>query len=965
MKQLLLLIILPLQVVCQNTIGLPDIVNYSKQNYKAGLQNWDIKQDKNGIVYFANNEGLLSFDGKYWNNYSLPNKTIVRSVEIGPDNHIYTGGQDELGYFAADANGRLKYHSLIDLIPEKDRSFGDVWDIVSFKGNTYFRTLTKIFKFTDRTAVVYNAPNEWAFLGVCNGKLYAQDYISGLLLYEDNIWMPVSAINTLPAADAVTGILPINKDTVLITTLKNGLFSLSNNTISVRESINNNVFKNERIYAVTVVNATWIALATNNNGVYITDFEGNIVQSFSRTEGLQNNNILSVFSDSQGNLWLGLDNGIDLITYNSSIKQIKPQLQDGSGYTAIMHDNRLYLGTSNGLFSTSLQPLPDMSFSKGNFTAVNNTKGQTWALANINNQLLLGHHEGAFVIKNNIAESISSNKGFWNFVPLSNTFPVPQILSGGYNSINIFNYDKGKFSFSKAIGGFNESSRFVTIDKDKNIWVSHPYHGIFKIVQNSDGSYNTFAYSNTKGLPSLLNNHIYKIKEELIVATEKGIFIYNKGKDIFEPSLFYHKLLGDQSIRYIKEDNNGNTWFIHEKSLGVIDFSKNEPVVIQIPELNNKMLSGFEFIYPVNESNIFLGGEKGFYHINYAKYRQNIPTLFVRIRTLRIINQADSLLFGGYFENTVPVQDEKNIPSISYRWKSLRIEYATPLFGYQASLEYSYRLKGYDNNWSEWTNRTEKEYTNLPPGKFIFEVKVRNNLGSESAITSYSFKILPPWYKTNSAKAMYLILFAAVLFFLYRLQEKKFKLQQTKYEEEQKKTRYIHELELAKSESELVAVRNEKLEVEINYKNSELASSAMHLVKKSELVSKMKTELAHVMKGISNPEAEAELKKMIRSISEDDNMDKEWENFALHFDKVHSDFISALKEKHTGISNNDIKLCAYLRMNLSTKEIAQLMNISVRGVEVSRYRLRKKIELPKEISLFDYLLTIHTNKTKD
>ncbi len=965
MKLLLFLFSLPLQALCQNTIGLPDIINYSKPLYKAGLQNWDIKQDKNGIVYFANNEGLLSFDGKYWNNYPLPNKTIVRSVEIGPDNRIYAGGQDEIGYFAPAGNGQLQYHSLLDQIPAKDRSFGDVWDIVSFNGNTFFRSPTKIFKFTDRTAVVYHAANEWAFLGICSGNLYAQDYKTGILRFENEVWMPVPGKNTLPVNDAVTGMLPVNPGNAIITTLKNGLYSLSNNGISELESVNNTVFKNERIYAATAVTRDWMALATNNKGVYITDFKGNIIQSFSRTEGLQNNNVLSIFSDSQRNLWLGLDNGIDLITYNSSIKQIKPLLQDGSGYTASMHDNRLFLGTSNGLFSVPMQPIADMSFSKGSFTAVTNTKGQTWGLAKINNQLLLGHHEGAFVIKNNDAIPVSPNKGFWNFVPLSNTFPSGRIVAGGYTGLTIFDYVNGQFIQSRVIPGFSESSRFVELDKDSNIWVSHPYHGVFKIVQNADDSYSTFAYSNTKGLPSLLNNHIYSIKNELVVATEKGVYVYNKVKDSFEPSEFYHKLLGDQSIRYLKEDNNGNTWFIHEKSLGVIDFSKKEPVVIQLPELNNKMLSGFEFIYAVNQNNIFLGGEKGFYHINYEKYKQTLPKLRVQIRALSIINKTDSLLFGGYYDKENQIQDPEDVPAINYRWKTLRIEYSSSLFGYQANLEYSYRLKGYDNNWSEWTNRTEKEYTNLPPGKFTFEVKVRNNLGSESATTEYTFNILPPWYKTNWAKAMYLILLATGLFFLYRLEQIRFRSQQVKYEEEQKKLRYIHDLELAKSESELVALRNEKLEAEINYKNSELASSAMHLVKKGELVSKMKTELAHVMKGISNPDAEAELKKIIRTISEDDNMDKEWENFALHFDKVHSDFISALKEKHTGITNNEIKLCAYLRMNLSTKEIAQLMNISVRGVEVSRYRLRKKIELPKEISLFDYLLTIQTNKIQD
>jgi len=958
MKRLLFFICFPVQALCQNTIGLPDIINYAKADYKAGLQNWDIKQDKNGIVYFANNEGLLSFDGKYWNNYPLPNKTIVRSAELGPDGRIYVGGQDEIGYFSPGANGRLRYHSLLDLIPAKDRLFGDVWDIVSFKGNTYFRSPTKIFKFTDRTAVVYNATGEWAFLGLCNGHLFAHDYQSGLMQFQNETWVPVAATNSLPAGDAITGILPISNDSTLIITLKNGFYCLTGNTITVQESVNSTVFKNERIYAATAVSKDWIALATNNNGVYITDLKGNIIQSFSRTEGLQNNNVLSVFSDSQHNLWLGLDNGIDLITYNSSIKQIKPLLQDGSGYTAILHDSRLYLGTSNGLYSVAMQPLADMSFSKGNFSPVNNTRGQTWGLANINNQLLLGHHEGAFVINDNNAVPIAANKGYWNFVPLSNTFPTQQIVSGGYNGLSVFNYTNGQFSFLRSVPGFKESSRFVTLDKDNNIWVSHPYHGVFKIIQNADASYQTFAYSTTKGLPSLLNNHIYSIKNEVLVATEKGIYVYNKQKDSFEPSEFYHKLLGDQSIRYLKDDNNGNTWFIHEKSLGVIDFSKKDASIIQIPELNNKMLSGFEFIYAVDENNIFLGGEKGFYHINYAKYRQSIPKLTVQVRTLRIINQTDSLLFGGYYDNEKQVQEEKDIPSISYRWKTLRIEYASSLFGNQSNLEYSYRLKGYDNNWSEWTSRTEKEYTNLPAGKFSFEVKVRNNLGNESAVAAYTFNVLPPWYNTTWARIFYLLLLGAGLYLLYRWQDKKFTQQQEKYEEEQRRLRYIHDLEIAKSESELVTLRNEKLEADINFKNSELASSAMHLVKKGELVSKMKTELAHVLKVLGNHPAEAELKKIIKSISEDDNMDQEWENFTLHFDKVHSDFISALKEKHPGLSNNEVKLCAYLRMNLSTKEIAQLMNISVRGVEVSRYRLRKKIELPTEVSLFDYLISI-------
>ena len=163
---------------------------------------------------------------------------------------------------------------------------------------------------------------------------------------------------------------------------------------------------------------------------------------------------------------------------------------------------------------------------------------------------------------------------------------------------------------------------------------------------------------------------------------------------------------------------------------------------------------------------------------------------------------------------------------------------------------------------------------------------------------------------------------------------------------------------LIKAENELVALRNEKLQAEVDFKNAELATSAMHLVQKGEILTKIKTELNQVMKVLSNEKEANELKKMIKVLGEDDKMDKDWEHFAQHFDKVHNDFVVKLKEKHAGLSGNELKLCAYLRMNLSTKEMAQLMNISVRGVEISRYRLRKKLGIATEVSLFEYLMRV-------
>ncbi len=953
-----MLMFMPLMVIGQNTLGFPEVINYSKFSYNAGLQNWDFKQDVNGVIYVANNEGLLTFDGINWVLHPLPNKTIVRSVEIGKDGKIYVGGQDELGYFEPNQYGKLIYHSLVANIPVKYQSFSDVWDIVNLKNRVYFRTLNKIFEFNDEKVAVHHAPTEWSFLSVHNEKIYAHDYKVGLMVFNNDNWMPLQVTNPLPINDPVTGLLTLNNDSAIITTLKNGIYCLHNQQISKINTPNTAVFENERIYAAVSINSAWAALATSNGGVYIIDKKGNIIQRFSRTEGLQNDNILSIFLDKSKNLWLGVNNGIDFIAYNSSIKHISPLLLDESGYTTVLHNKSLFIGTSNGLYSVPIQPYQDISFSKGIFSLVANTKGQSWKLAVINNQLLLGHHEGAFLINNNKANLLNSLPGFWNFIPTSSTFPSPGIISGNYKGLFEFKYSNQQLIPIGSIAGFDESSRFLVIDVNSNIWVSHPYHGIFKLVKSSDNKYQVYNYGLNKGLPSILNNHVFHIKNEIVVGTEKGVYVYNATKNIFELSTFYNNLLGKESIRYLYEDKEGNIWFIHEKTLGVIDYTTGKPMVIYLPELTNKMLSGFECVYAIDEYNILLGGEKGFYHINYNKYKKNIPSLNVQVRSVRIIDTQDSLIFGGYFSLPNQKSSELATPTISNHWKTIHLKYSSTLYGYLANLEFSFRLKGFEDNWSIWTKRTEKEYTNLPPGKYVFEVKVRNNFGNESAASNYTFTILPPWYKSWWAYFLYMLLFIAGAYKLYKWQKKKFIFQQIKFEQEQQKLMYIHELERNNTKNELIELKNEKLEADINFKNTELASSAMHLVKKSELLNKIKTELTHITKKIDNEFAITELKKMVKTLSIEENLDKEWEYFTKHFDKVHSDFIVVLKEHHPDISNNEMKLCAYLRMNLSTKEIAQLMNISIRGVEISRYRLRKKLNLSSEINLFDYLINI-------
>jgi ligand-binding sensor domain-containing protein/DNA-binding CsgD family transcriptional regulator len=959
-----LFLFVSLPCICQNIIGIPEIINYTKSLYGAGTQNRGIVQDKNGVMYFANYEGLLSFDGTYWKLYPLANKTVVRSIAIGQDNRIYAGGQDDFGYFSPDNTGKLVYTSLKTLLSDKNSSFSDVWYTVPVGSDIFFMSREKIFQLSNKTITVFPASSEWLFLGESNKQLIAQDGKNGLLELRGGVWSPFVKQAAFSANYIIYSIFPFGKDSSFICTVNTGFYILCHNIITPFHLQNPNPFANERVLTAITINKDLLAIGTNLDGVYIVNKQGEIIQNFSRKEALQNNNILKLFMDRNNNLWIGLDDGIDFISYSNAIKHIYPEkLNEGLGYTSTVYNNKLYVGTSNGLYSLPLSEKEDMSFSSGDFKSVPGTKGSTWALAEVNGSLLLGHHDGAYQVKGDEIVPIFTNLSFFNFLPYSNVLPSDIVLAGSNAGISLFHYENNRFISKGVIPGYDAWSQFIAIDNNNLIWSAHPYRGIYKIDMNTPGHPLIKLYTEKNGLPTYLKNHLFKIKNRIVITTEKGIYEYNEKADAFQPSPYFKTLLGEKNIRYLKEDDSGNIWFIEDNNLGVLDFSGTEPETIYFPELNGMMVADYEHIYPYNKHNVLVGAEKGFYHINYEEYKKNHYTMQVEIRSVRVFGKTDSLLYGGYFGEVGETKEQpvEEINKVSSKWNSLHFEYSSPLYVAQNSVNYSYMLQGYDKDWSAWSKKPEKDYTSLPPGKYTFLVKSKSNRGNESAVSSYSIVILPPWYQTDLAYSVYAILFICFNYLFYKWLRRKFIQQQLRHEEEQKKLQYLHQLELEKSEKEIVKLKNEKLEAELGHKNKELASAAMHLVQKGELLGNVREELIKIKKGTNGEGSPEEFKKMLKILNEENKMDKDWEQFAVHFDNVHSDFLQILKNAYPNLSAHELKLSAYLRMNLSSKEIAQLENISVRGVEISRYRLRKKLRIPTETNLFDFLIALHTN----
>lgn len=945
---LFLIFCVPILGFGQNPLGAPLVINYGKMVFQGGSRTWAMQQGADGIMYFGNNEGLLSFDGKYWSKYKLPNQTIVRSIHVHADGRIFVGGQGEFGFFAKDNRNQLVYTSLVSLLPDQNSQFADIWHTLAHNNAIYFMSSRYIFCYRADRITVHAAPSEWEFMQVVHGQLYAQDRENGLLALRQNHWHVIAAAATFEG-NKIAAMLELPKATVLIGLQNNQQYMLQHDKITAVPKV-----PHYPLYTPSLakIDHQKYVVATATEGVQIRRFEDNhLLERIGVNEGLNNKNVSAVFVDQQQNIWVAIDNAISVISYGGGVRYLRPNREyEVTGYSVRVFDQHLYLSSSNGVYVAPLdKQYADQSQSPGEFRLVKGSdNGEAWRLDEINGRLLLSHNSGVYQIIQDQARKISSGVGSWMSLPLSTAYPVHHALVGTYQGFDLLHYNDSGFSLKRRLKGTFDSFRFVQRDDDDQIWASHPYRGIYKVHLNRDTTaYETTLLTEADGLPSTYQNYVFRIGGRIVFATERGVYEYNHDLQRFQPSEFLSIFHGIP-VKYLVEDKQGNIWFVSGGRVGVARFNPtaNSYKRMYFPEIEGLHTSGFENIYPYDQQNIYIGSEKGAIHINLQKYHENQSKPKVILSKAQSVGAEDSLQIGGY--------SPENVRVLPAQLNSFHFRFASPNFGVHQNITYSYFLEGYDKDWSQWSTSTEKDYTNLPAGNYEFHVKAMNNFNAESEVVTFYFKIMPPWYKSTAAYLGYALLLAFATFGLDSFQRKKWKEQKQKFDKEMEQLRYIHQLEVEKNEKEIVKLQNEKLQAEVQIKTKELASTSMQLMENTDALGRLKLELSK----LSSVDENTDFKRITSLLKDVENNTAHWDQFAAHFDELNDGFFSRLKKKHPRLSRNDLKVCAYLRLNFTSKQIAQLQSISVRGVEIHRYRLRKKLNIPTEVSLFEYMESI-------
>jgi DNA-binding CsgD family transcriptional regulator len=924
-----------------NLLSIPLKKHFSSSEYRGGIQSWAFDQDTSGVFYVANNMGLLEFDGNTWTKYEVPNCTRVRAVKVDHLNRIFVGGQGQIGYFQFTEYG-MDFTSLLSLLPPEQQIIAETWEILHNED--------KLFFLTESLLLVYDSTNFWALdtpgyvqhIFIFNHQILIQVYNAGLFVLNGNDFVHMNGSEKIP--EIVAAVSNASESFFLSNSGEVYRYKAEKFTL-----IDSPFVKNTITTAIQLHNGDY-AVGTQNSGLYIFDSDFSLKQHLTKREGLSDRTIKALYEDNFNNLWVALNNGIDYLELSLPFSLINEDIGlEGTGYAACKHNDKTYLGTNNGLYTQKKEqgnedlPRPHL--------LIPGSEGQVYNFSTIGGDLILNHDKGAFLVDQNRLKKFH-DIGSWKFIPT----PIPELVLGGdYQGISYFKKQENAWVKTGVVPHLNESSRILEYENDTILWMTHGLKGAYRL--RFDSNMNLIEkpehFGHQNGFPSNTKISVFPIDDNLVFTAEKGIYDFDQTQSKFIINSFFKEWLADGHVSEIVSDGNNSIYFIQEKMMGALFqekfgiYQKKTAVFKHINKLINDDLPNITIL---DDKHVLIGAKEGFVLYNPQKnilINENFKVIF---RSIDLQISDDSIIkYNPYQANGMEIDVNQ----------TLRVSYAAPYFDGFEDLTYSYRLVPLEEKWSEWSSRSNMEYPYLPPGSYTFEVKSKNIYEQQSKTSAFSFKVLEPWYNTTWAKFFYSVFGLSLVVLILVLQRRKHLAENLQLAYQSKhalKAKDDTIVQISKeSRSEIERLMGEKLKTELNLKNEQLTTITMHLLQVSDFLQNLRSRIIGLV--VQGKDCK-ELNQIVKEIDENLSDHNSWDQFAYHFDQVHSGYLKKLSQNNVNLSPREIKLASFLRMNMSSKEIAKLLNISDRGVELARYRLRKKLKLSRDQNLVEYLIDL-------
>jgi len=891
---------------------LPFVENYNKSNYQGDNQIWNVAQGNDKAMYFANNHYLLRYDGVRWEKYNLPNKTIIRSIMVDGDK-IYSGSYKEFGYWVRK-EGKMIYTSISNVKNVfDDKENEEIWKIFKFDGKIYFQSFNEIFQYDGKQIKKRKFPFLISYCFVVGNQFLIASVENGVFKMDNSSFEKVKGWSALEK-NVIHSIEKYQNKTYIFTQ-KNGVYIEENGVLSPWKNPLNERLKTQNINVAKFIKNNKLIIGTASKGIYIFDMNNNSYQNINRNNVLMNNSILSIGQDGENDLWVGLDNGIAHIEVNSPTSIFYDNSGTlGSVYSVATTDKGYLMASNHGVFK----------YEDKLFSMIPNSQGQAWNITKFGNKYLIGHNEGTFIYENNLFSKLNSINGGWNFTKsnANNSY-----LQASYIGLRIYN-DTDDLSQTIAIKGLTKPIRYVAQNRKNEMWAADNYKGLYRILYND--AYETTLVENVTQRSKMSNDYgvkIFEFRNEILFLINNSWYTYNSiSNRLVKNELFNANFKNISDIVAIDD-----THFLVLQNGILYQVFANENLffwnVIQEKYYRGKI---------INDSfKIFKNGEN---------YLLNLDDGFISLKLKNENRQIAHITIEAFInDNLIPNQSK-----IDYN-SGLKINVISGIFG-SSKPNLFYKI----DNGTEFlpVKAGTIILNNLDSGDHSIVLYNHNGLQYEKA-SSFEFNVAKPWYFSFWIILIYIVTIGLVLFLYYKWNKMRYVQKLKLREEELKYQKKILEMEL-KAENELNLQEYEKhiLELEIQTKSSEVTGKSLSIAKQSEMIENIQ--------GILDNETDfnklkSEIKKAIKinAVSK-----HQWETFETNLNQIHNKFIINLSNKYPTLTAKDINLCIYLKMNLSSKEIAPMMNISFRGVELHRYRLRKKLNLNQDENLSKFLLLV-------
>ena len=760
--------------------GSPFITNYSPKSYRAHGQNWGIVKGNDKRMYFANTDGILTYNGVTWDLISLPNNVISRSLAID-DLSLFVGAQDEIGVLIPDSLGIYQYQSLTGVLPDSIHNFGDAWNVSIQGSSVYWMTRSYIFQLDKNTLLLKGiiTPRTFFHTMIKSGnQLFVNQPGFGLSELHDNTFTLVSGCDELKDSKIYT-ILRLDQETQFIGTRNNGMFLLKgSDCIPFKTEADEWLRENFLYHAINLKDGT-IALASLNDGVQVIDRNGaRRLHVNKEKDGLLDNRVWHLYSDEENNLWMATNKGISKMSWPLPFTRYSErQGLSGNVQSVCRYNEKLYVATGNGIYFLK-ETSKDSKFEK-----VGNLDTQCWYLQLINNHLLAASNQGVFEIKNGKATRKAAYST-WKILQWNKNPDIVFLgLDDGLAAVQIKN---GKYENLGRLPGIDVEARTLAQDSLGNIWIGTTRQGFIQIIFESQSLYEieVVHYDESKGLPGMDFNLVYQGSEPLFTSAT-GILEFNDSTRRFERADSYNKYLpavrNGVSFYTLAKDSQEKRWINNGMKPAYFEPGKNRSEITFVSQVFLSLPEMLIYeIYP-EEKYVWFGGPEGL--VCYDRHMHfEVPASFTA-SVNSFVSVNDSLKMGSLRQQK-PVFDFIN--------NAISIEYCSGSFINEHTILYQTKLDGFDKNWSDWSQETNRDFTNLREGNYNFKVRAKNIYNIISEESDFTFSIQPPWYRTYWAYLTYIILLGILLYQALRFQKirkyNKYLIEKEKTEKQQKAT---------------------------------------------------------------------------------------------------------------------------------------------------------------------------------